>query len=280
MYLHIGGFIMWSILVQSFLLGCNSQEPSTNPPEKKEDAFQEVKLDDLEKAAEKATINLVPPPLELQNELIKRGLTSDLSTFVGQKDLSMNIENTDQIALRAGVLISDLVFTIKTAPTSDLITKLDSLKVAFQKLKAGTDIGATIDDLKDSLGAESPDRDKILDEMNDLSMVMVSELKYEAGEWVVPLIQAGSWLEGSHIISSAIAKEKNQEATELLKKPGTAIYFKRYINHEGSNKAPPVILNELNKTLDKLESISKKKDISMDDVEEVKNLTGNLMKFL
>ena len=105
---------MWSILIQSFLLGCNSQEPATNTPEKKEDAFQEVNLDDLEKAAEKATVNLVPPPLELQNELKKRGLTSDLSTFVGQKDLSMNIDNTDQIALRAGVLISDLVFTIKT----------------------------------------------------------------------------------------------------------------------------------------------------------------------
>ena len=272
--------MMWSILIQSFLIGCNSQEPATNTPEKKEDAFQEVNLDDLEKAAEKATVNLVPPPLELQNELKKRGLTSDLSTFVGQKDLSMNIDNTDQIALRAGVLISDLVFTIKTAPAADLIGKLDSLKIAFQKLKAGTDIGATIDDLKDSLSAESPDRDKILDEMNDLSMVMVSELKYEAGEWVVPLIQAGSWLEGSHIISSAIAKEKNKEATELLKKPGTAVYFKRYINHEGSNKAPPVILNELNKTLDKLEGISKKTDISMADVEEVRDLTGNLMKFL
>ena len=271
---------MWSIFVQSLLLGCNSQEPTAKPAEKKEDAFQEVNLDDLEAAAEKATVNLVPPPLELQNELKKRGLTSDLSTFVGKKDLSMEIENTDQIALRAGVLISDLVFTIKTAPTSDLIVKLDSLKVAFQKLKAGTDIGATIDDLKDSLNSESPDRDKILDEMNDLSMVMVSELKYEAGEWVVPLIQAGSWLEGSYIVSSAIAKENNNEATELLKKPGTAIYFKRYINHEGSNKAPAVILNELNKTLDKLENISKKKVITMSDVEEVKSLTGNLMKFL
>ena len=198
---------MWNILIHSFMLGCNNQEPTTASPEKKEEAFQEVNLDDLEKAAEKATVNLVPPPLELQNELRKRGLTSDLSTFVGQKDLSMDIDNTDQIALRAGVLISDLVFTIKTAPASELITKLDALKVAFKKLKAGTDIGATIDDLKESLSAEAPDREKILDEMNDLSMVMVSELKYEAGEWVVPLIQAGSWLEGSHIISSAIAKE-------------------------------------------------------------------------
>ena len=26
---------------------------------------------------------------------------------------------------------------------------------------------------------------------------MVPELEYEAGEWVVPLIQAGSWLEGA-----------------------------------------------------------------------------------
>ena len=273
---------MWNIILYSLFLGCNSQEAANKEKatEKKEAGFQDVNLDDLEKAAEKATVNLVPPPLELQNELKKRGLTSDLSTFVGKKDLSMDIENTDQIALRAGVLISDLVFTIKTAPVKELITKLDSLKVAFTKLKAGKDIGATIDDLKETLSSESPDREQILDEMNDLSMVMVSELKYEAGEWVVPLIQAGSWLEGSHIISSAILTEKNDKATELLKKPGTAVYFKRYVNHEGANKAPPIVLTQLNKTLDRLDAISKKKVISMEDVEEVQSLTGNLMKFL
>ena len=49
--------------------------------------------------------------------------------------------------------------------------------------------------------------DDLLKEMDELSGVMVSELEYEAGEWVVPLIQAGSWLEGANLVSAAIVKE-------------------------------------------------------------------------
>jgi hypothetical protein len=273
---------MWNAIFIQLLLGCSTQEVNEKTPtkEKANNTFQEVNLDELEQAAEKATVNLVPPPLELLNELQNQGLKSDLSSFVGKKDLSMKINDTDQIALRAGVLISDLVFTIKTASVEDLNTKLDALKIAFTKLKAGSDIGATIDDLKESLGAEKPDREKILDEMNDLSMVMVAELKYEAGEWVVPLIQAGSWLEGSYIISSAILKENNQKATELLKKPGTAKYFLRYVNREGRSKAPPIVIKKLSSTLLELDKISKKKEINMEDVKKVQSLTGELMSLL
>ena len=39
--------------------------------------------------------------------------------------------------------------------------------------------------------------------MDELSGVMVPELEYEAGDWVVPLIQTGSWLEGANLVSGA-----------------------------------------------------------------------------
>ena len=272
---------MLNFILFSLLGACTSETTNPDAPKKEsKSSFQDLDMDALQKAAEKATVNLVPPPLELQKALVDKGLKSDLSSFVAKKNLSMDIDDTDQIAIRAGVLISDLVFTIKTAPISDLTKNLDSLRIAFDKLKAGDDIGSTIDDLKDSLSRENPDREKILEEMNDLSMVMVSELKYEAGEWVVPLIQAGSWLEGSYIISSAILKEQNQEATELLKKPGTAKYFLHYVNREGRTKAPPIVIKKLSATLIDLDTISDQKSITMDDVQKVQSLTGELLKLL
>ena len=136
------------------------------------------------------------------------------------------------------------------------------------------------DDLKSSLQAEGANREAILTEMNDLSTVMVPELKYEAGDWVVPLIQAGTWLEGSYIVSSAILKENNQKATVLLKKKGTAKYFLRYVNREGRSKAPAIIISKLDSTLKSLEEIANKKDITMEDVKKVQSLTGELMKFI
>ena len=39
---------------------------------------------------------------------------------------------------------------------------------------------------------------------------------YEAGEWVVPLIQAGSWLEGAHLVSNAIKTESKFDSADKL----------------------------------------------------------------
>ena len=55
--------------------------------------------------------------------------------------------------------------------------------------------------------------------------VMVSELEYEGGDWVVPLIQAGSWLRGADLVSAAITK-KYSAAGQLLKQPRVVSTFK------------------------------------------------------
>ena len=57
----------------------------------------------------------------------------------------------------------------------------------------------------------------MLKEFDELSGVLVPELEYEAGDWVVPLIQAGSWLEGAHLVAGAVKSEgKFDEAGKLL----------------------------------------------------------------
>ena len=79
--------------------------------------------------------------------------------------------------------------------------------------------------------------DDLLKEMDELSGVMVSELEYEAGDWVVPLIQAGSWLEGANLVSAAIIKEsKFDVAGQLLKQPRGRIFL-GIVEREGGNKA-------------------------------------------
>ena len=109
---------------------------------------------------------------------------------------------------------------------------------------------------------------------------MISELKYEAGDWVIPLIQAGSWLEGAYLVSSAIQKEKNLEAEVLLRQPGAAAYFGRYVNREGRKKAPPAVINKLSETLKRLEELAKKEKLTESDIKEVNNLTGELLTLL
>ena len=102
---------------------------------------------------------------------------------------------------------------------------------------AGDDIQATISDLSTQITNDAIQEDDLLKEMDELSGVMVSELEYEAGDWVVPLIQAGSWLEGANLVSAAIIKEsKFDVAGQLLKQPRVVEYFLKYVEREGGIK--------------------------------------------
>ncbi|MEC7987685.1 MAG: hypothetical protein VX278_21130, partial [Myxococcota bacterium] len=191
-------------IILGLLFACNSQETANSNKEVKKDegSFGQLNVEDLKKAAKE--VDLVPSPLKMKEEFKKKGLEANLSTYVQKKDFKMDITDKDQLALRAGVLLCDLVLTVETAPAADSIQNLEALKIGFNGLGAGGDIAATIDELIDTLKGENPNKGALLSDMDDLSQVMVPELKYEAGEWVVPLIQAGSWLEGANLVSAAI----------------------------------------------------------------------------
>ncbi|MEC7987934.1 MAG: hypothetical protein VX278_22390, partial [Myxococcota bacterium] len=72
----------------------------------------------------------------------------------------------------------------------------------------------------------------------------------------------------------------NAEAEGLLRQPGAAAYFGRYVNREGRTKAPPAVINKLSDTLKSLESLAKKDKLEMTDVVEINRLTSELMTML
>ena len=139
---------------------------------------------------------------------------------------------------------------------------------------AGNDVALTIDELAKNIENDSVSNDDLLMQFDELSGVMVPELEYEAGEWVVPLIQAGSWLEGSYLVSSAIIKESQYDkASNLLRQPEVAKYFLKYVQREGKSKAPDAVVEQLEKTLLSLKEIADKDQISQDDVKSIQTST-------
>jgi hypothetical protein len=110
---------------------------------------------------------------------------------------------------------------------------------------------------------------------------MVPELEYEAGEWVVPLIQAGSWLEGANLVSSAIiAENKYDSAAQLLKQPRVVEYFLQYVEREGREKAPDQVVTKLVDVLKKLKTIAEKETLTAEDIKEVNKSTSEVLSML
>lgn len=274
----------WIFLPLALLAACTGTTPEPEPgPEGEPTAepAQELSLNvaDLQQQAE--NITLVPSPAEMQAALEKAGLTSQLASLVGDRKISVNSDNLDQVAVRTGVVLAEIVLTVKDTPKERFAERMETLKEGFKLLGAGDDIPSTIDDIVERVNNDAVSRDDLLKEVDELSGVMVPELETEAGDWVVPLIQAGSWLEGSHLVASAIqAESKYGAAGALLRQPSVVDYFLSYVQREGREKAPDEVVKQLEQTLLKLKEIAAKDALSEEDVKTIHDVTGAVLQLL
>jgi hypothetical protein len=267
-------------------LGCGSGTETTATEAKdvsatKADKPPETKFDKATLAAEAVQVALVPSPAEMQRALTNAGLTSQLSKQVAGRDIQMVSDHKDQIAVRSGVVLADLVLTVQTAESGAQVARLARLRQGFTALGAGPDVIKTIDDLSSRIASGSGSRADLVKEFDELAGVMVPELKFSAGEWMVPLVQAGSWLEGAHLVSGAILAEgKYEEGAKMLKQPAVIDYFLGYVKSEGRARAPDVVVDQLEQTLTTLKVITSKDDLTEADVRTIHNATGAVLKLL
>lgn len=271
------------------VLGCTSGTEGTTeeaPTEAAPAAEQpapppraEIKPDELASAAENRA--LVPSPAEMQKALERAGISTRLADLVPERELKMDVPNTDQVAVRTGVVIADLLLTVKGVEKARLIADLGKIKAGMVQLGAGSDIPVVIDDLADRVKNDAVSRDDLVKELDELSGAVIPEIEYEAGDRSVPLIQAGSWLEGANLVARAINDAgKYEEAADLLKQPAVVSYFQKYVATEGQDKAPSEVIGQLERTLETLQGIASKDKLGEEDVKTVQETTSAVLDLL
>ena len=236
-------------------------------------------LDELKSGAE--NIALVPSPAEMQKALSSAGIEARLSEMVANRDLKMDVPNKDQVAVRTGVVLADMLLTVRNADKEKLVSQFGQIKVGMAELGAGGDIAATIDDIVGRIQNDAVSRDELVKELDELSGAIIPEVEYEAGDWAVPLIQAGSWLEGSNLVAGALRTAGNYDkATDLLRQPAVVDYFLKYVKTEGSDKAPSQVVAQLEATLNTLKDICAKPTIGEEDVLTIQSATTSVLDLL
>ncbi len=239
----------------------------------------EIKPEELASAAENRA--LVPSPAEMQKALERAGISTRLADLVPDRELKMDVPNTDQVAVRTGVVIADLLLTVKGAKKPRLLAALGKIKSGMVQLGAGSDLPVVIDDLADRIKNDAVSREDLVKELDELSGAVIPEIEYEAGERSVPLIQAGSWLEGANLVARAIGDAgKYSEAGDLLKQPAVVSYFQKYVATEGQDKAPSEVIDQLERTLDTLREIAAKDALGEADVKTVQETTSAVLDLL
>jgi hypothetical protein len=281
---------LWSLAA---LLTACSGEPAEKPVEKPVEAPvaaanpETPALDQAALSKENEKVALVPSPMETQKALEASGITTQLSTLVPQHEFDMAVGTTDQAAVRTGVILADLLLTTKGAKKEEILERLSRIGKGMDQLHAGADIQNVLKDFADRIQSDAVSRDELLKEFDELSGVVIPELEFNGQERVVPLIEAGSWLEGANLVARAVkatpadASGSRAAAEKLLKAPSVVDYFIQYVKTEGVEKAPEAVTKKLEEALVTLKTLAEKTEPLTDaDLDTVISVTGDVLALL
>jgi hypothetical protein len=279
----------WSLVaVLAAVTACSGGEPKPPEPVEPEPAeaapvnpeTPPVTPQDLEASNEK--VALVPSPMETQKALEASGIQTQLATLIPKHQFDMATSDTDQAAIRTGVVLADLLLTTKGATKEDIVARLEAIGTGMEQLGGGPDIQATLKDFADRVKTDAVSRDELLKEFDELSGVVIPELEFNGQDRIVPLIEAGSWLEGANLVSKAIKAASDRSAAEkLLKAPTVVDYFIKYVRTEGAEKAPAAVTKKLEEALMTLKGLAEKTEpLTDEDIDTVIRVTDDVLALM
>lgn len=256
-------------------------EAVTDPtPETAPEAAPAAPLDpeQLEQAVEHA---LAPSPNETRLAVERAGITLSLGTLIPERSWTLDQGDIDRAALRTGVLLGDLVLTVKEAEKPWLVNQLQLIHDGLNAMSAGEGLLSTVADMKASVENDAVSRDDLLRQLDDLVGMVPTSEGVGPEDNSGPLLQAGAWLGGTNLTSRAILRSGQIEAADtLLRQKAVAEYFRGYVSEgEGEEKAGEV-QDLLKTTLTRLIEVSDQETIGRADVEDVRDQTQALIDLL
>jgi len=260
------------------LLACSGEpEPVTAPPAEPTPATP-LAPEQLEQAIEHT---LTPSPNETRLAVERAGITLSLGTLIPERNWQLDQGGIDRAALRTGVLLGDLVLTVKEAEKPWLVTQLQMIHDGLQAMGAGEGLLSTVADMKASVENDAVSREDLLRQLDDLVGMVPTNEGVGPEDNSGPLLQAGAWLGATNLTSRAVLRSGQLEAADtLLRQKAVAEHFLSYVSEgEGEEKAGDV-QSLLKISLTRMIEISDQETIGRADVEEVRDQTQALIDLL
>ncbi len=256
------------------LLACETAEPQSAPDVAPATETAPASTPD-------ATRALVPSPLEIEAAVIKAGISGGLASEVSDRVPSTSGDDPNATAVRAGVALSDAIFAGKDAPPEQLLARLRAIRQGMTTIGAGDGLLSQIDDQIAAIEAGSAGKQEFIQSLDDISSMMVPEEGWGPNDKTGPLLQAGAWLEGSHLIAKAVLKAQDHGAANaLLHEKEVVDYFLSYVRSQGSEQTSAGVVSTLEAVLATLSEIAGKENITLEDVRVIEAQTGQVLSLL
>jgi hypothetical protein len=223
------------LVLLAALTGCDTPPPEA-PPAPTPPTAAEVKAPpvgplSVGALAAAEPVALVPSPLEMQAALKRSGLLGPQGLLVKPRGRSRPPGKTTTGSRFAPAWPSPTSCSSSRPPRPQSSSGCSRRSAAgLVALGAKEDALSALDELTAQVQNEALTRDALVQELDALSGGTLPELEAQLGPRAVPLIRAGSWLEGANLVSSSIIAGGNYDtATDLLRHPGVVAWFQRYV---------------------------------------------------
>jgi hypothetical protein len=226
---------------------------------------------------------LAPSPLGIQQQVADAGISGTLAKHVPATGFDMAQENADQdaIALRTGVLLAYAILEGPDTPKDAFLGRLRSIRTGMARLTAEEGLLSTIDDFVKNVENDSSSRKDFITELDNIASMMVPENGWGPDDKSGPLLQAGGWLAGTHLVAKAIVEANDPKAANaLLHEKEVVAYFLQYVRSEGRDHGPDGIVGAVERTLVELEAIAAKETLTVEDAQQVVKVTDQLFALL
>lgn len=223
----------------------------------------------------------IPSPAAMQRTLAEAGVTQDLPAYITHGEMNLEQTDEDHAAVRTGVVLADMLLTVTASDKEQLLGQIDAIYRGMEQLEGGRDVLATLTEMRERVEADATTREALLEELDLLRGAVIPELEFNGRARIVPLIQAGSWLEGANLVAKAVrAAERPEIADGLLKQPEVVAYFNAYIT-EREGDAPAAITDQIRAALGELDAIARKEgSLTLEDVTQVITSTDAVLALL
>lgn len=283
-----------SVALSSLLLaGCGGGDPATpapstgtTAPSVANEAEPEVaapedvptKIDIAAVKDEARTAMFVPAPTEFQAALKASAPDVDIRKLVKDSGRTLEGKNTAVLALETGVRISNVLMSVHTGDKAAILSRMRAAQEGLTALKAPQsvidEVGQVIKDYEGGTLTDAelgPSFDVLAERIND-------DLRSKADPNMATLVQAGGWVQGANLLSTALdSAGVAGEAAALLHQPTVLAYFTSFLKDSGPGRAGDPQVVAVIAEMDAMALVAAKAELSGDDVKAVAAHTSNIL---
>jgi hypothetical protein len=219
-------------------------------------------------------------PLSLEAQVRAAGVADTLGDLVPTALPAMPPpDDKDRVAFRTGVVFAYTVLGGAAVEKTALVANVRSMREGMATLGTGAGLLATMDQAIVQLENDTASRQDFLEQLDDEVSSAPAEEGWGPGDTTGPMVQAGAWLAGTHLVAQAVVRKNDPTAAaKLLRRPEVPAYFLKYLRTAAGSEKAGSAKDKVSETLVGLEQLSAKPEITLADAQAIVDSTGSLLQ--